>query len=167
MYDLNYCPHCGTKLQLQELENEGLVPYCKTCKDYRFPIFNAAVSMVCFNPTMDKVLLIQQYGRDTYILPAGYINKGEDAEDAVKREIKEELGLTVTKAWFNRSHFFKPSETLMLNFSCVVSNEEVHENFEIDKYTWFSIEDAKKNIRPNSLAQQFLLGYFNKQYDFK
>ena len=41
------CPECGAKLIELELEHEGLVPYCENCKEYRFPMFNTAVSMIC------------------------------------------------------------------------------------------------------------------------
>jgi NAD+ diphosphatase len=77
------CPECGTKLIEKELEHEGLVPYCETCKEYRFPMFNTAVSMIC--KYQDNVLLIKQYNKPFYILVAGYLNLGEGLEDAVKR----------------------------------------------------------------------------------
>ena len=48
-----------------------------------------------------KILLIQQYGKARNILVAGYVNKGESAEEAVVREVKEETGLTVVDYRFN------------------------------------------------------------------
>ncbi len=45
----------------------------------------------------------------------------------------------------------------MLNFSCTVERESLAElTDEVDSAKWFSIEDAKENIKKNSLAQQFL-----------
>ncbi|WP_278690824.1 NUDIX domain-containing protein, partial [Clostridium baratii] len=38
---------------------------------------------------------MQQYGRVDNILVAGYINKGEDAEQTLVREVKEETGLNI------------------------------------------------------------------------
>ena len=89
--EMKYCMHCGHKLDEKYLMGEGMVPYCPECQEFRFPVYNTAVSMIVMNKELDKVLLIKQYGRDSYILVAGYVNKGEDAEDAVKREIGEEL----------------------------------------------------------------------------
>ena len=57
---MKYCYECGTLLELRELDDEGLIPYCKSCEQYRFPIFSTAVSMIVENPTKDKILLIQQ-----------------------------------------------------------------------------------------------------------
>lgn len=162
---MDYCMQCGTRLTIRHLHGEGDIPYCPHCKDFRFPVFNTAVSMVVTNTKRDKILLIKQYGRDSYILVAGYVNKGEDAEHAVVREIKEEVDLHVDEIHFNHSHYFAKSNTLMLNFTAVVDGD-VHANEEVDAYKWFSIEDARKNIRNKSLAQAFLLGYLDKKYDF-
>lgn len=154
---MNYCVECGTKLELKYLESEGMIPWCATCQAYRFPIFNTAVSMIVMNPNRNKILLIQQYQRFDNILVAGYVNKGENAEHAVAREIAEELGMSVTNIMYNTSQYFPGSNTLILNFSCVAVNEDLSGvTTEVDLAQWFTIEDAKTNIKQNSLAQQFL-----------
>lgn len=153
---MDYCMQCGTKLIKRYLEGEGIVPYCPSCRDYRFPVFSTAVSMIVRNAE-GKIILIRQYGRDRFILVAGYVNKGENAEHAVRREVAEELGMTVTDLCFNRSRYFEPSNTLMLNFSVTVGEERPHPNREIDSYGIFTDEEAKKQIAHGSLAEQFLL----------
>ena len=84
---MKYCFECGTKLIEKPLKNEGNIPYCEKCGEYRFPIFSTAVSMIVKNPDQTKILLIQQYGKGQNVLVAGYINKGENAEHAVEREV--------------------------------------------------------------------------------
>lgn len=158
---------CGAKLEEKYLASEGKnIPWCPACQEYRFPVFNAGVSMIITNAQRDKVLLIRQYGGDEYILCAGYINKGEDAEDAAVREIKEELGLEVQSLSFNRSHFYAPSNTLMFNFTAVVEETDAKPNEEIDTWNWMSIPEAVNRIRRNSLAQAFLTGYLSGTYIF-
>ena len=66
-----FCRECGTKLVPKELENEGIVPYCPNCGQYRFPQYNVAVIMIVVNESTGEILLIQQYGRPSYILVAG------------------------------------------------------------------------------------------------
>ena len=83
------CTECGTLLVEKELEGEGLVPYCEKCGQYRFLLYNVAVSMIVIDESTGKILLIQQYGRPVYILVAGYVNRGERIEDAAVREIFE------------------------------------------------------------------------------
>ena len=159
----NFCRECGTKLVPKELEHEGIVPYCPSCGQYRFPQYNVAVSMIVVNEEKDEILLIKQYGRDTYILVAGYVSRGEALEDAVAREVKEETGMTVSHIRFNRTQFFEKSDTLMCNFTAFVKDaSELDPNYEIDSCAWFTREDARANIRPDSLAEFFLVSYLDE-----
>ena len=164
---MNYCRDCGHKLEMKYIENEGMIPYCPHCKEYRFPLFNVACSMIVLSPDHKEVCLIQQYHKPFYVLVAGYVNRGEDAEDCVVREIKEELGVNVTSYTFNRSHYFSKSNTLMLNYTAVLESKNIHSNFEVDTYDWFTLEEARKQIKKNSLAESFLLGYLDHSYCFK
>ena len=160
----NYCRECGTKLVPRELENEGIVPYCPKCEQYRFPQYNVAVSMIVVNEEKDEILLIQQYGRPSYILVAGYVSRGEALEDAVVREVREETGMTVSRVKFNRTKFFEKSDTLMCNFTAFVKDSSgLDPNYEIDSYAWFTRDEARANIRPNSLAEWFLVSYLEEE----
>ena len=161
---MKYCYECGEKLTERELENEGIVPYCEKCGEYRFPIFSTAVSMIVENIDKTKILLIEQYGRKNNILVAGYVSKGENAENAVVREVMEETGLKVVDMNFNKSEYFEKTNTLMLNYSCRVEDESLaHLNKgEVDKAQWFTHEQACENIKPDSLAQKFLFHYLGK-----
>lgn len=155
-----HCFECGTALVEKALEGEGIVPYCPECGQYRFPMYNVAVSMIVVNEQNGKILLIKQYGRPHFILVAGYVNRGEAVEHAAGREIKEETGMTVSHIRFNRTSFFEPSNTLMCNFTAFVKDDsELAPNGEIDAYEWFTPEEARKNIRPESLAERFLVAY--------
>ena len=159
----NYCTECGAKLEPRELKNEGIVPYCPSCGQYRFPQYNVAVSMIVINEEKDEILLIQQYGRPSYILVAGYVNRGEALEEAVAREVREETGLTVSHVKFNRTKFFEKSDTLMCNFTAFVKDTSgFAPNYEIDSCEWFSREGARANIRPDSLAEYFLVSYLDE-----
>lgn len=159
-----HCHECGAALIERELEEEGIVPYCPECGQYRFPMYNVAVSMVVINEQTGEILLIKQYGRPHFILVAGYVNRGEQLEHTVGREIKEETGMTVSRIKFNRTSFFEPSNTLMCNFTAFVKDaSEMSPNGEIDSYQWFSPDEARRNIRPDSLAQKFLNAYLDEK----
>ena len=55
--------------------------------------FNARVAAIIYNKDKTKVLLFKvDDGRDFYMLPGGRIEFNEDSNQAIKREIKEELG---------------------------------------------------------------------------
>ena len=91
------------------------------------------------------------------------MTRGESLEDACRREIREETGMTVSRIKYNRTEFFEKSDSLMCNFTIFVKDaSELHTNFEVDKYAWFTRDEARANIRPNSLAEKFLVAYLDE-----
>ena len=79
------------------------------------------------------------------------------------REVREETGLEVEHLRFNRTKFFEPSNTLMCNFTAFVRTAKaLHINHEVDRCKWFTSQEARENIRPNSLAAEFLNAYLDE-----
>ena len=113
MNQQNYCFVCGNKLTLKYCNDEGMVKYCEKCGKFRFPIYSSAVSMVVFNRERSKILLIQQYGKKDNILVAGYINKGETPQQALVRELREEVSLDAAEWNYNASSYFEKTDTLI------------------------------------------------------
>ena len=63
---------------------------------------------------------------------------------------------------FNKTSFFEPSNTLMVNFSCMIEHpEDLKVNEEVDNFKWFTFDEARANIKKNSLAERFLLHYLD------
>ena len=152
-----YCRECGQKLTLRFCENEGLIPYCDKCESYMFPQFSIAVSMVVTNRAQDKILLAKHVEDDDFILFAGYIKKGENAEKTIPREIKEELGLNVVKAKYMSSRYHCKKEVLMLNFAVIVEEGTIKlQEEEIAEARWCSFEEATELIRKGTTAEYFL-----------
>lgn len=92
----------------------------------------------------DKVLLtkrtrlIVEGGK--WCLPGGHIKKCERIEDALKREVKEEIGLDIKKPMFL---FFHEEFVKRLNLHAIVfvfvaeMNEKVKKNWEVSEIGWF------------------------------
>lgn len=160
---MNYCYKCGTKLTMKYHDGEEKsVAFCEACQDFRYSFFNSAISAVVLTPNKDRALLIQQYGRKGNILLAGYINKGESAEEALIREVKEEICLNVTEFQYKTSFYYEKSNTLMLSFHCVVDSDDLsHISDEVDTAQWYSFDDARKAVRKDSLAENFLIANLN------
>ena len=153
-----YCRQCGEKLTLRFCENEGLVPYCDKCEAYMFPQFNVAVSMVVTNRAQDKILLAKHVEDEDFILFAGYIKKGENAEKTIPREIKEELGLNVVKAKYMSSRYHAQRDVLMLNFIVVVEDAPIKlKEDENAAARWGSPDEALQLIRNGTTAEFFLI----------
>lgn len=158
-----FCPVCGERLQHREHPTDGLTLYCARCGDYRFPLFSAAISAVVVDRTGENMLLIRQYGEEDPVLVAGYVDKGETAEQAVVREIREELGMTACELRFIRSHYYEPSETLMLNYTVTVPETEARPNQEVDGWFWVPVAEAGSLVRPGGLAEKLLRDYYENR----
>lgn len=152
-----FCRDCGAQLALRFMENEGLVPYCPRCEKFKFPFFPVAVSMTVVNRAENKILLAKHIGDDDFKLFAGYIKKGESAEKAIPRELKEETRLTAIKWRYLISRYHDDKDLLMLNFIVTADESaEIVPNEEIEEARWCTPEEAKMLIHKNSTAEYFL-----------
>ncbi len=160
--EMNFCPQCGTALRLKEHPTDGPTAFCEKCGDYRYPVFSMAVSLVVTDPAQTRMILIRQYGKPQDILVAGYVDKRENAEHAARRELLEELGLDAQGLRYLGSHYYEPSETLMLNFHATVEASEANPNWEIDSWRWVPVREARDAVRPGGLADTLLEDYFRQ-----
>ena len=157
----HFCSICGTELETQYNDTENrYVPYCSMCGEYRFPSFDCAVVMIIFNESKDRTLMINQFNDKKFYFVSGYIDKGESAEEAVKRELHEEVGLDVISEGYIGSHYYEPSNTLMFGYWVTVDdNIQPVTNEEVDDYKWLNIAE---DIPMHPLAEIFVNKYFEK-----
>jgi NAD+ diphosphatase len=112
-----YCPQCREKLQSRPTGDEGLVPYCNTCKRYWFDWFySCSIILVCNE--YDEVVLCKQphLSKEYESITSGFIKPGETAEETARREVQEELGLTVDKLVAEGTYWFGKGQMLMHGF---------------------------------------------------
>lgn len=76
-----------------------------------------SVKIAIFSDDFERVMVMYYPKGDIYGLPGGHIDKGEDADTAMARELVEELGVTVPNA--KRSDFFSTNR-IILGYTAVV-----------------------------------------------
>ncbi len=96
---LRYCPRCGAAA----LRSVSLKLF--QCADCGFELYiNNAAAVAALIPDDQGRLLITVRGREpkkgAWDLPGGFVDPDEAAETALKREIREELGLDLVSAQY-------------------------------------------------------------------
>jgi NAD+ diphosphatase len=94
-----YCPRCGNKgFTFDHVK----VFQCNAC-DFRFYI-NAAAAVAAIVQLPDNRIILTRRKFEprmgTFDLPGGFVDPMERVEDAVKREVLEELGIEITISRF-------------------------------------------------------------------
>ncbi len=160
-----HCPYCGEKLDKKSIGDEGLVPYCNNCEVPIFDLMYTCILTLVINEFNEIALIRQEYvSKTNYVCVAGHIKSGEDAENTVIREVKEELGLDVVNARYIKSYYYEKKDMLMLGFVSKVKKDNFNISSEVDEAQWFSIDEALVNLKDASIAIKLLKDYL-KEYN--
>ena len=157
-----YYHRCGEKLVLKEIGDEGLMPFCNTCKIPYFDWFGKCIITAVINEYNEIALLKQERVSKTHWgLVAGYVTGGETLEEAAIREVQEETGQKVDEIKYISSYYYEKKELLMAGFKCKVKKCDFTISKEIDEVQWFSFEKASTLLREGSIAKRILLSIMN------
>ena len=164
---LKYCPKCGSS----EFNKSG--ERSLKCYDCGFHIFINSSAAVAALVTDDggKLMLVTRGVEPNYgklDLPGGFIDPMESAEDAVKRELKEELGLRVKALKFLGSapneYVFSDYTVFTLDMAFKVTAESVENLKPMDDildYKFYSEEELDYDDIPAPSIKGFVKMYFD------
>ena len=145
-----FCGHCGAALELDQTER---MMKCPKCGNMIYPRINPCVIVGVF---YDDKILCTQYTRPNagrFALVAGFGEFGETIEDTVRREVKEEVGLTVKNIRFYKSQPWAMSSSLLMGFLCEAESPDFQvDGVELASAHWFSREELKECYTPSHVA---------------
>jgi NAD+ diphosphatase len=145
-----YCPRCGTALQVSAA---GHLLHCPGCGRQQFPRTDPAVIMVVTDGD-DRCLLGRQarWPEGRYSTLAGFVEPGESLEQAVAREVAEEVGVEVGEVSYFGNQPWPFPASLMVGFFAHARTTRISvDGAEISDARWFSREQMKDEAEAGTL----------------
>jgi NAD+ diphosphatase len=150
-----FCGKCGTRTQ-QKADERAII--CPVCNTIVYPRISPAiiVAIICNN----KIMLARNsnFSGNWYSLIAGYVDVGESLEEALLREVKEEVGLDVKNIRYYESQPWPISGSLMIGFIAEADeNQPISiDNKEIAEAAWFTRGNLPAHPSDISIAGEMI-----------
>lgn len=110
-----FCGACGERTVHDEKER---MLRCPSCGRLIFPVIAPAVIVGVIDG--DRIILTKYAGREykRYALIAGFTEIGESAEQTVRREVMEEVGISVKNITYYKSQPWGYDSNLLMGYFC-------------------------------------------------
>lgn len=138
-----HCPRCGEEVEIQE---SGHLLHCPACMAQHFPRTDPAVIMLVIDE-QDRALIARdvRWPERRFSTLAGFVEPGESLEDAVCREVWEEVGVKVDELTYFASQPWPFPTSLMLGFHAKTANSKLTiAEDEIAEARWFTRDQLRE-----------------------
>ena len=153
----SYCSYCG-KINKFDLKEGAFRCECKKLLNY--PVISPCIITLIYDE--ERILL----GRSKFFPPnmystlAGFIEAGENAEQALKREVAEEVNIEVSSIEYHSSQSWPFPSQLMLGYKCKYKSGEIILNDnELEDAKWFNISDLPNTPPKTSISGKLIHSY--------
>lgn len=149
-----FCGQCGERMALVDWE---LATQCIPCKHRCYPRISPVVIVAIRK--QDKILLAQGKRSTSgfYSVLAGFVESGETLEQAVHREVFEEVGIKVKNLKYQQSQPWPFPHTLMVGFQAEYDSGEINIcEDEILAADWFSLDDMPQTPPTQTISGQLI-----------
>ena len=150
------CGCCGAEMAPHADPGEHAL-VCRACGYTVYPRIAPAVIVLVTKG--DKVLLQRNthYKGVVWSLVAGFVDAGENLEDAVRREIREEASIEVKDVRYFGSQTWPFPSNIMIGFRAEYAGGELKpDGDEVVESGWFDREHLPEIPRPGSIARTML-----------
>lgn len=153
--DHKFCARCGTRLDSRhEIEHTKI---CPSCNNRSYPRVSPCV-IVSIRKNK-QILLARGVGAASsrFANIAGFVEAGETLEEAVIREVKEEVGLTVKNLRYYSSQAWSFPHQLMMGFLAEYEAGEITPaEGEIEEAHWFDADKLPDISPPTTISGQII-----------
>ena len=152
-----FCGSCGQAMTQIHWER---AMYCQACDLRSYP--RISPSMIVLITRGDEILLARspRFVTGVYSTLAGFAEPGESAEDCVRREVMEEVQVTVRNIRYMGSQCWPFPHSMMLGFHAEYdSGDIVPQADEIEDAQWFNVHDLPPLPASRSIARYLIDHY--------
>jgi NAD+ diphosphatase len=154
-----FCGRCATPFEDKTDERAKVCPQCGLVN---YPRLSPAVIVaVCKG---DQLLLAhnRRFRSGFYSVLAGFVEPGETLEDCVKREVLEEVNITVKNIRYFSSQPWPFPNSLMVGFTADYAGGDIRVNSaEIADARWFTADNLPR-IPPKITIARWLIDWFRE-----
>jgi NAD+ diphosphatase len=145
------CGECGSPTQSLQ---GGTLRVCTNdrCGQQHFPRTDPAIIvLVTFG---ERCLLVRKawWPEGMFSNVSGFVEPAESLEDALVREVREEVGVEVVETKYHSSQPWPFPSSLMLGFTAVAANQTIRiDEDELEDAAWFSRGDMRSQLLQGNL----------------
>jgi NAD+ diphosphatase len=131
-----YCGRCGTPTHRHPTDRAR---ECSACGLQAFPRLSPAVIVLVERGRQLLLARSPRFPRGRYSIIAGFVEPGETLEEAVARELREEVGIEVRDVRYFGSQPWPFPHSLMVGFTAQYAGGEVRPDpAELEDAGWFT-----------------------------
>jgi NAD+ diphosphatase len=142
-----FCGCCGGQC---EPRDGGHLRVCAACATLHFPKIEPAIIVLVELPGEPRRCLLGRHqgaGPGRYSTLAGFVEVGESLEDAVRREVAEEAGVSVRSVRYQGSQAWPFPAGIMLGFRAVAAGPGIEvDGAELTDARWFTEAEVRARI---------------------
>jgi NAD+ diphosphatase len=156
-----FCGRCGKPNQPTEKEHALA---CSSCKINNYPRISPCVIVVVTHG--DRCLLARNasWASGRFSALAGFLEAGESAEQALHREVFEEVGIEIDNIQYIGSQSWPYPGQLMLGFIAEAVTDDIKvDGIEIAEAHWFRYDQLPEKIAPSGIMAGGLIKHFADQ----
>jgi NAD+ diphosphatase len=136
-----FCPNCGSATQISQ---GGWRRNCPVCEAEHFPRTDPVVIMLPISGEKCVLGRSPRFPQTMWSCLAGFCEPGESIEEAVRREVAEEVGLTCAHVGYFASQPWPFPSSLMIGCHAeAVTDRIVIDESEIEEARWFDRDELK------------------------
>ena len=157
-----FCGACGAPTQFAE---NDLAILCPSCGMLYYPQLAPAVITMITRHHGKEILLAhnKRFSTPSFSLIAGFVEAGENLEQAVAREIMEETGVTVQNIQYLASQPWPFPNSLMLGFMAEYAGGTPYpKDGELTDIGWYQKDNLPMLPSPGSIARKIIDSYFEQ-----